>query len=433
MAAREGGRALTVPDATIQAALKAVDAQFEQTVSLLQEFVRIPSVIGDEGQAQQWAAARMRELGLGIREVLIPDEELMKHPSAVEGPWRSEGRPNIIGRWKGRGTGSSLLLNAHVDVVSEEPRSQWTREPYGATIEGDRMYGRGALDMKGGWLAIYAALRALRTTDFQPGGDLVFQSVVEEEGGGTHGTLATFLAGETGDAMIIPEPLWSHLVIGHPGILYFRVEIDGHSVHAALAHHGVSALFEILPIIEALKALDEDRAQRLHLEPFERLPGAQGQSVHLNLGSLQAGDWPSTVPGQAVLEGRVSYLPFEEADEVMAAITGTILGAATSPWLVDHPPRISWPGWRGVPWLQDPEHPFVQHAIDAIGAERGRPPGLAADTAGLDARFAGEFGVPCVVFGPDGENLHGIDEWVSLSSVRVVARSLVRLICSWSG
>ena len=420
-------------DSILQAALDAVDAQFDETVTLLQEFVRIPSVIGDEGEAQRWATGRMKVLGLDIREVLIPDEELMKHEAAVEGPWRSEGRPNIIGRWSGTGSGRSLILNAHVDVVSEEPRSQWTREPYGANIEGDRMYGRGALDMKGGWLAIDAALRALRTAGFEPAGDLIFQSVVEEEGGGTHGTLATFLAGETGDAMIIPEPLWSHLVIGHPGILYFRVELDGHSVHAALAHHGVSALFEMIPIVEALRKLDQERARDLHLEPFERLPGAQGQSVHLNLGALKAGDWPSTVPGQAVLEGRVSYLPFEKGEDVMATITETIKGAATSPWLIAHPPRITWPGWRGVPWLQDPEHPFVQHAIEAIGNERGEPPGLAADTAGMDARFAGQFGVPCVVFGPDGENLHGIDEWVSVSSVKVVARSLVRLICSWSG
>lgn len=286
--------------------------------------------------------------------------------------------------------------------------------------------------MKGGWLAIYAALRALKKVGFEPGGDLVFQSVVEEEGGGTHGTLATFLAGETADAMIIPEPLWSHLVIGHPGILYFRIEIDGHSVHAALGHHGVSALFEVIPIVEALRKLDETRARDLHLEPFERLPGAQGQSVHLNLGALTAGDWPSTVPGQAVLEGRVSYLPFEKTEDVIESITRTVTEAASSPWLQEHPPRITWPGWKGAPWMQDPAHPFVQHAIAAIGAERGSPPGLAADTAGMDARFAGEFGVPCVVFGPDGENLHGIDEWVSLSSIRVVARSLVRLVMDWS-
>ena len=86
-------------ESRVQAALEAVDEQFEETVALLQEFVRIPSVIGDEGAAQTWAHARMHALGLDVKEVLIPDEELMKHPTAVEGPWRSEGRPNIVGRW----------------------------------------------------------------------------------------------------------------------------------------------------------------------------------------------------------------------------------------------------------------------------------------------------------------------------------------------
>ena len=137
----------------------------------------------------------------------------------------------------------------------------------------------------------------------------------------------------------------------------------------------------------------------------------------------------STRDRAAAVLGKV--LPLDES--VIDSITQTILEAATSPWLQQHPPRITWPGWQGKPWLQDPEHPFVAHAVAAIGAERGTPPELAADTAGLDARFAGEFGIPCVVFGPDGENLHGIDEWVSLSSVRTVARSMVRLIATWVG
>jgi len=288
--------------------------------------------------------------------------------------------------------------------------------------------------MKGGWIAILAAFRALQSVDFEPAGDMIFMSVVEEEAGGTHGTLACLMAGMTADAMIITEPLWSHLVLGHPGVLYFLVDVPGKTAHAAVAHQGVSALLEALPVVEALAALDRERGVRHRMELFERLPGTGGRSVHLNLGTFRAGDWPSTVPGEALVEGRISYLPGEEEEDVRRQVESAVEAAAESSiWLRKHPPRVRWVGWRGKPWLQDPTHPLVSLVQEAAGEERGEPLGMAADTAGLDARFAAEFGIPCVVYGPRGGNEHGVDEWVDLDSVRSVARTLVRVAHHWCG
>jgi len=237
----------------------------------------------------------------------------------------------------------------------------------------------------------------------------------------------------TADAMVITEPLWTHLVVGHPGILYFRIQVPGRSTHAAIAQQGVNAIYEALPLIEALRDLDRERGDRLHLELFERLPGTAGRSVNLNLGTLRAGDWPSTVPGEANLECRLSYLPGEQEDEIKNLVEQTLAQAATSSWSKEHPPRVEWFGWRARPWLQDQDHAWPRLVRQAVAAERGVEPDFAADTAGLDARFAGEFEVPCVVYGPDGDNIHGVDEWVSLASIRSVARTLVRAVIDWCG
>ncbi|MDQ7008615.1 MAG: ArgE/DapE family deacylase [Acidobacteriota bacterium] len=413
------------------AALAALERDWSGQVALLQEMVRIPSVVGDEGKVQRWVRERFAALGLDVQEILLGEERLAAHPTAFDTGFPGAGRPNFRGRWAGTGDGPSLVLNAHVDVVPVEPVDAWSVDPWGGEIRGGRLYGRGAADMKGGWIAIHAALAALRASGYRPPGDLYFESVVEEEAGGVHGTLACRLEPIPADGMIITEPLWTHVIVAHPGILYFRLRVEGRSTHAALAQHGVSALLEALPIVAALEALDRSRA-RAHRHPlFERLPGCQGRSVHLNLGVCRAGDWPSTVPAEAVIEARVSYLPGESEAAVRDEILETVRAAASTPWLVEHPPEVEWFGWRGQPWQQDPAHRLVGLLQQAVGAERGSVPEVAADTAGLDARWAGEFGIPCAVFGPYGEQIHGVDEWVDLDSIRVVARSLLRTIIDW--
>ena len=418
----------------LERALEALDGEFGAAVMRLREMVAIDSSTGAEGEVQAWARQRMEQLGLEVETIQLEESILAAHPSAVEVPWSGEGRPNVVGRWRGTGGGRSLILNAHVDVVPPGPPESWSAPPFQPVIRGERLYGRGAADMKGGWIAIWAALRALRTAGFVPAGDVIFMSVVEEEAGGTHGTLACLLAGVRADAMIITEPLWTHLVVGHPGVLYFTVRVTGKTAHAAIAHQGVSALLESVPIIEALAELDHQRGEAHHKELFERLPGTEGRSVQLNLGTLRAGDWPSTVPGEAVIEGRLSYLPGEKEEAVRAEVEAAVsAAAAASPWLTRHPPQVEWHGWRGRPWLQDPSHPLVEVVEKAASTERGAPVPLAADTAGLDARFAGEFGIPCVVYGPQGGNEHGADEWVDLESVHQVARTLVRAVHRWCG
>ena len=425
-----------------------IHAHADALVASLAELVRIPSVIGQEAEAQTWMLERYAALGLAL-DVFQPDKAaLQRHPAFVDSEISFEGRKNVVGTLKGSGGGHSLILNGHVDVVSAEPASAWTRAPFGAAIEsaaaagphayaGARMYGRGTMDMKSGVIANLFAVRALRECGIPLRGDLILMSVIEEEAGGGGGTLACLERGHRADGLIATEPHWIDVTIAHPGILYFRVTVEGRSAHAGRAHKGVNAAVEAAPIIAMFGEWDLERAETLHVELLERPDPAARRSCHLNVGVVRAGDWPSTVPGRCVIEVRMSFVPGETEAGVRAEIERRVAAvAAQSAWLRAHPPQVDYFGWHAEPWLQDEKHPFVQDFLRTVRGSRA--PGYSdplpvamGNTSGLDTRFAAFYGMPALAFGPKGANLHGADEYVELDTVIETTRLLALFAAEW--
>ncbi|MCL6511224.1 MAG: ArgE/DapE family deacylase [Anaerolineae bacterium] len=426
----------------------------DECIQALAELVRIPSVVGQEAEAQAFMRDCYLSAGLDVDVFEADREALRHHPAFVDSGVAFAGRPNVVGMWAGAGGGRSLILNGHTDVVSPEPLGAWTMDPFAAQVvpgQGNRsrgrMYGRGTQDMKSGVIANLFAVRALKESGIRLQGNLILQSVIEEEAGGGGGTLACFQRGYLADGFIATEPHWRDVAIAHPGILYFRVVVEGKSAHGGWAHRGVNAAVEAAPIIAMLGEWDRERAAHLHYEPFERLDPAARRSCHLNVGVVRAGDWPSTVPGRAEIEVRMSFVPGETEDGIKRQIAERIGALAQrSPWLRDHPPRIEYFGWHTEPWLQDERHPFVQLFMQCMADLRRAPdphaarayadealPILAGSTAGLDTRLAGAYGVPALAWGPQGGGLHGADEYVELDSVIEVARTLAVFATRWCG
>jgi acetylornithine deacetylase len=428
-----------------------LDDNAEELIATLAALVRIPSVVGNEAEAQAFMRDLYLAAGLDVDVFEANREALSQNPAFVDSGIPFTGRPNVVGLWSGSGSssGRSLILNGHIDAVSPEPVSAWTHEPFGATLSQPSpargggqgwgvMYGRGAQDMKSGVIANLFALRALKETGVRLEGDLILQSVIEEEAGGGGGTLACFERGYAADGFIAAEPHWRDIAIAHPGILYFRVVVEGKSAHAGRAHQGVNAAVEAAPIIAMLGEWDRERAATLHYEPFERLDPAAKRSCHLNVGVVRAGDWPSTVPGRCEIEVRMSFVPGETEAGVKREIAGRISAISQrSAWLREHPPRIAYFGWHTEPWIQDERDPFVQSFAQCVADVRraidGPPPILAGITAGLDTRFAAHYGVPALAWGPKGACLHGADEYVELDSVIEVARTLAIFAMRWCG
>src|SRR5215210_4643995 len=175
----------------------------EQTVAFTQELVRIPTenpklaaiTAGAEAACQDVIEARLQTLGCVIdRWDVYP------------------GRPDLIGRLQGHGgeKGRSLILNGHIDVVPAGDPAGWIHEPFAAEIAEGKIWGRGAVDMKGGVAAMIAAVEAIQRVGIRLQGDVLIESVVDEETGGP-GTLQTIEHGYRADAAIVVEP--TNLVI----------------------------------------------------------------------------------------------------------------------------------------------------------------------------------------------------------------------------
>ncbi|MEW6667226.1 MAG: ArgE/DapE family deacylase [Thermodesulfobacteriota bacterium] len=404
----------------------------EEMTGTLQELVRIPSVIGNEGKAQDFMRRQYEEFGLEVFQFTANRVKVRRHPAYCDTTLPYEGRPNVIGIWKGNSRKRSIILNGHVDTVSPEPATQWTHAPFGGEVEDGRLYGRGALDMKAGLVANLFALKVLRQAGIDPGGTVMLQSVIEEEDGGGGGALACFLEGYTADGMIVTEPVpWVNIALA--GIMRFLVRVKGKSAHPSQSHLGVSAIAKMIPIFEALEQLDARRKAEVHFPLLQDFQSG-GPSCHLIIGTFHAGDHIATLPGAAEIGCRIGFIPGETREGIRCLVERTICDAADQdPWLKDHPPEIEWLFFQVDPYYQDPDHPFVRTVISAARKVAGpemevKPRGGAWSE---DTRLAGLFGFPALSMGPTGEHAHGVDEYVDLDSLERTTKALALAIADW--
>jgi acetylornithine deacetylase len=415
----------------VKAVAGAVDRLFDDLVATLQGVVRIPSLTGEEGAAQQFMRKQYEALGLEVHSLVADRAVLKNHPAYCDNGMSYDGRPNIIGIQRGDPGKNSMILNGHVDVVSPEPVGQWTHDPWGGEVVGNRLYGRGAWDMKGGLIANLFALKALNQAGLKPKGTVMLQSVIEEEDGGGPGALACLVAGHTGDGMIVSEISHVPVTVALAGIMRCLVKVKGRSSHAAQSHLGVNAIGKILPIYQALERLDAKRKAEVRFPLFEE---HGGPACHLVIGTLHAGDWISTVPGLAELGCRVGFIPGEKSEDIQKLVEDTVRNAAAAdPWLRENPPEVQWLPFRTDPYFQDPEHPFVKRVISSAQAIMGdqiaiKPRGGAWSE---DTRFAQYFGFPALSIGPTGERAHGLDEYVNLESLRSITKAIAAATFDW--
>jgi acetylornithine deacetylase len=411
--------------------VEQVERAFDEQIAFLSRLISFPTMAGREGACQAFFADSCRTMGLDVELFQADMETIKTHPAYTEIGVPYEGRPNVIARLRGQGGGKSLILNGHIDEVPPEPVSEWTNSPWEAVVKEDRLQGRGALDMKGGVSAMFFALKAVIAAGLRPKGDVILETVVEEELGGSGGSLACLLHGVTADAMVTPECSQQRIWISHPGIKYFRVKVIGKPTHAALSHEGVNAIVKMVPIITALDRLDRQRAERLS---YPLLSQDTGRSCNLSIGKMLAGEWVSTVAGWAVLECRVGFVPGESGQSVMEEIERTVREAVKDdPWLMEHPPEIEWFGWNAEPWVEPPDSPLIKQMVETSAKVPGMGAKVTAAPCGLDSRFGIMFGTPSISFGPKGGSLHGVDEWVDLKSLKGLTKVYALFICDWCG
>jgi acetylornithine deacetylase len=408
-------------------AAEAVDAAW--AIDALARLVQVPSITGDEGGVQDVAAELVADAGLAV-ERLDPDPVAARQDPEWPGQEMPRDRlPIVLGRM-GRPGGRRILLVGHVDVVPTGDLATWHADPWSGRMEGDRLYGRGACDMKGGVASILAAVKALHDAGLAQhlGGEILVASVPSEEDGG-QGMLAAIRAGVTGDMAVITEPTGLDVVIAHAGAITFKLTVPGRAAHASVRREGVSALAKLEVLVRALEA-DETARNAGETEPLMTALGLPYATI---IGIVRGGEWASTVIDHLEVEGRYGVKLGQTWRDAEAELRRCIDDANESdPFLRDHPATVELTGGRFSSSRVPAGHPLPV-GLGAVAEEvLGRTPELHGEPYGADMRLLIDHGgTPTVIFGPGDKRLaHAANEWVSTTEVvdcaRVLAAWLVR-------
>jgi acetylornithine deacetylase len=324
------------------------------------------------------------------------------------------GRPNVRAVVRGTGRGRSLLLNAHLDTVGVAGMAL----PFGPDVQNGRLYGRGALDTKGGLAAFMVATVEASTRGLP--GDVIFTGVIDEEYAsiGTEALLPHVRA----DTAIVAEPTNLEIHPCHKGFVWLEVETHGRAAHGSRFKEGVDAIAKMGKFLAAL----DDFGRRLESGVGHPLLGPA--SVHASLinGGQELSSYPQTC--RVSIERRT--LPGETPAQVQEEIHHLLdrVGADDPQFVADC--RVT---FSREPLEVDRQAPIVEIMSRCIGKELGREGVIGGTTGWTDAALLNSVGIPSIVFGPAGEGLHGTNEWVDLESVRQCASIVMGAIAEFCG
>ena len=396
---------------------------------LLQILVRENSTRGNESSTQAIVIEKCRQLGLVLDIWELDGEELKKHPAYCCDRQSFEGNPNLVAVLKGSGGGKSIILNGHIDVVPTGEESSWSHDPFSGLIECGKLYGRGATDMKGGNVALLMAIESLIDNGIKLKGDVIFQSVIEEESGGA-GTLAAVLRGYHADGAIIPEPTNMKLFPKQQGSMWFRITVTGKAAHGGTRYEGVSAIEKSLLVIQSLKQLEKNRNGKISDPLFEKIP----IPIPINIGKITSGDWPSSVPDTAIIEGRMGVSPEETIQSAQLEMETCLRELnQQDEWLRENPLKIEWFGGRWLPGSLESDHPLMKELTKSFVEVKGENPVIEASPWGTDGGILSTIGnTPVVVFGPGiTETAHDANEHINLEDMFTASEIIALTLLKW--
>ncbi|MDG5787515.1 peptidase [Evansella sp. AB-P1] len=400
-----------------------------ELIELIKTLVREPSVQKNEATIQQLVEEYLLHMDYDVDKWEIGGEDLLSHDAFISPRNSFIGSPNVVGVNKGSDNGKSIVLNGHVDVVPEGDIKDWEADPFSGAYMDGKVYGRGSTDMKGGNAAMLFALKSIYSLQLPTKGDIIFHSVIDEESGGA-GTLAAILRGYTADASIIPEPTNMKIFPKQQGSMWFRIYVKGKSAHGGTSYEGTNAIEKCQKVINSLKQLERIRNKRVKDPLFSSLP----IPLPINIGVIEGGEWPSSVPDLVKLEGRVGVSPDETIEEVKAEVSQWLKGLAEDDdWFEKHPVQVEWFGARWFPGSIDVEHPLMKMLTNNFTNILGYEPTIAASPWGTDGGLLTTIGqTPSVVFGPGVTNMaHFSNEYVEVDKVLACSKIIACTVYEW--
>jgi acetylornithine deacetylase len=447
--------------AGVNEALELAAGATARSIEQLQALVRIQSLTGEEGAAQSHVAALLRKMGADVviaepnveamfdsfpkvaqypthwqHDLILPYAELPTYQalreSGLETVLNYKGRPNVVGTLHGTGGGRSLILNGHTDTVTIEPAKEWSRDPFGAEIEDGLLFGRGASDMKGGVMAGLMALTFLREAGVQLRGDVIMQSVVNEEHAG-NGTLDLVRRGCRADGAIVLEPTSNTIAVSHPGGLYWQVTVPGQARSPGARwngaqQEGISAVEKLPPILDALLGIER------HFNSQTALAESRGRAPFaLVIGKVFGGHYETVTAAEVVLRGGAYFAPdVGEISDVMQRFRAAIAQAnVADDFLCTHPAKLEFLHHDDSTY-QRADIPVASVMGKVLSDRQGdsavRPGPFACDMRHL----VNQGGIPAIIFGPGTiAQAHKPDEHIVLREYLDCIDHLIVFIAEW--
>ena len=398
-----------------------------ETTDFLAKLVSFDSISSYEGPAMEWLYDQFSEVSDECEKVTVP--EAIVDDSAYSfrmGDQPYEGRPNVRAVMKGDGSGKSVLMNAHADVV---PPSSGHDRPFNPYVEDGVMFGRGTCDDKGQLAVMWTIFKAMKKLGIRPKGDIILHIVIEEETGG-NGTLALIRRGEKADCCLNLEPADNNVLAATRGAVWFTGTVHGLAGHSGSAQTTVSAL---KMAIEAIKIIEEYNADVLAATHADNPLFLKFKNpMPVTFGQLESGDWPAMAPQKAVFKGVFGLLTTPK-EEVMREMEKRIRTRGPE-WLADEEHfQISFT-YRHDTCQVDPEGELVTSLIDSW-REAGVDSEVSAANYGADGWFYNNIlGIPTVCTGCGSINhAHTSKEQVVLADIAKEAAALFLFIGKWSG
>lgn len=421
---------------TAERLLGIVETKADKLVELAQALIRIPTVNdppnGNETPGQEFLEEYARRIGaetdlFTLDQVPGLREDRWYHPGRD-----ATGRPDLVARWKGSSGGRSLMLAGHIDVVGIGNRLTWNDDPFGGRLHDDRIWGRGAGDMKGGLAAELIAIESALELG-RPRGDIVFASAVDEEFGGMNGTLAVVRRGYRADAAILAEPTGLDLFPATGGGLQYRIHAQGRRAFEGRKDQGQCAILRMAKIVQALDELERRRSRRFK---DDRYFGGYPVPTPICITGIEGGD--VTVGGVADscwIELWHQALPGESEQDVIGEVQFLFDELATrDAWLAEHRPRIE-PRCKWMDPCAVPDgHPFLPALAEAWSRVMRNRPVYRGMMGATDAsRLQLAAGIATVNFGPGGIDTHLPNENVAVDELVKAAKVMALAIAAWCG
>jgi len=393
----------------------------EKVEELISALVKIPSPWFEEQEITEFVNSYLKKINLKPWLHKISEQKMTKF----------EGH-NVIAE-VGNNNGPVILLNAHMDTV--KICSDWKRDPFGAEVEGNKLYGQGALDMKSGLAAAMVAIELLKGIEDKMQGKVLFTAVVDEEGPYGLGTDALIRDGITDscDMAIVTEPAAAFapkgvknpcLLIGARGRYLYEIKIKGKSAHGAMPYLGVNALVDASKIITALEEMT------LGSHPFL----GEGSLCVLK---IEGGGETISVPDKSriladrhVVVGETEEQVKKEAEEVIEKLnlkSEVMVGFRDAPY-----PEVKGYG----SYITSKDHILVREFENSFSELTGQKPILSSFMSIGDFNYLGDksrANLPTIIIGADGDNVHSPEEYVDLEDAttitRVLTGGLINLLC----